>query len=146
MRRRGWLLLLVAALPFARGARAEGPTAPAPVDNVLIVTFDGFRWQELFGGYDGAFNTKNDGGVAAAAQEPLKARFERATPQARRETLLPFFWTVVAREGQVFGDASRKSRARITNGLWFSYPGYNEMLSAPPTRGSTATTRRSIPT
>jgi hypothetical protein len=129
MRRRGWLLLLVAAMPFAGGARAEGPAAPARVENVLVVTLDGFRWQELFGGYDGAYNTKNDGGVAVAAQEPLKARFDRATPEARRETLLPFFWTVVAREGQVFGDASRKSRVRITNGLWFSYPGYNEMLS-----------------
>jgi hypothetical protein len=129
MRRRGGLLLLVAALPFADVARAEGPGAPAPVDNVLVVTFDGFRWQELFGGYDGAYNTKNDGGVAVALQEPLKVRFDRAAPQARRETLLPFFWTVVAREGQVFGDASRNSRVRITNGLWFSYPGYNEMLS-----------------
>jgi hypothetical protein len=35
----------------------------------------------------------------------------------------------VAREGQVHGDATRRSRVRITNGLWFSYPGYNEMLA-----------------
>jgi hypothetical protein len=83
LRRRGWLLVLVAAVPFARGAGAEGPAAPARVDNVLIVTFDGFRWQELFGGYDDAYNTRNDGGVAVAAQEALKARFDRATPVAR---------------------------------------------------------------
>ena len=97
------------------------------VDNVLIVTFDGFRWQELFGGYDATLNTKTDGGVRRP--EDLAARFDRPTPEARREALQPFFWTVVAREGQVLGDASRGSRVRVTNGLWFSYPGYNEMLS-----------------
>lgn len=136
MRRQGALLLLLLAVLLAREARAQGSgtrtqarDAGALADNVLIVTFDGFRWQELFGGYDRAYNTKAAGGVADAAQEPLKARFDRATPEARRETLLPFFWTVVAREGQIFGDASRRSHVRITNGLWFSYPGYNEMLA-----------------
>jgi hypothetical protein len=34
----------------------------------------------------------------------------------------------VAAKGQVFGDADRNSLARVTNGLWFSYPGYAEML------------------
>lgn len=43
--------------------------------------------------------------------------------------LLPFIWNEVARNGQIFGDPSRRSRAHVTNGLWFSYPGYNEMLS-----------------
>ena len=122
-------LLLLAALAFAPPAGAQSPKARTAVDNVLVVTFDGFRWQELFGGYQGALNTKPDGGVAVAAQEPLKARFDRETPEARREALMPFLWTVVARDGQIFGDAARRSRVRITNGLWFSYPGYNEMLT-----------------
>jgi len=136
MKQRGALFLLLLAVLLAgearaqeSGTRAQARDAGAVADNVLIVTLDGFRWQELFGGYDRAYNTKADGGVADAAQEPLKARFDRTTPEARRETLLPFLWTVVAREGQVFGDATRKSRVRITNGLWFSYPGYNEMLA-----------------
>jgi hypothetical protein len=97
------------------------------VDNVLIVTLDGFRWQEMFAGYDATLNTKADGGVAKP--ETLAARFDRPTPEARREALLPFLWTVVAREGQILGDPARRSRVRITNGLWFSYPGYNEMLA-----------------
>ena len=139
MKQRGAPFLLLLAVLLAgearaqeSGTRAQARDADAVADNVLIVTFDGFRWQELFGGYDRAYNTKADGGVADAAREPLAARFYRATPEARRETLLPFLWTVVAREGQVFGDATRKSRVRITNGLWFSYPGYNEMLSGAP--------------
>jgi hypothetical protein len=43
--------------------------------------------------------------------------------------LLPFFWKVVAREGQVFVHRTAGSDARVTNGLKFSYPGYNEMLA-----------------
>ena len=136
MKQRGALFLLLLAVLLAgaaraqeSGTRAQARDAGAVADNVLIVTFDGFRWQELFGGYDRAYNTKAEGGVADLARELLAARFDRATPEARRETLLPFLWTVVAREGQVFGDATRKSRVRITNGLWFSYPGYNEMLA-----------------
>ena len=117
-------LALVAALlvPAARGQ-----LRPAAVENVLVVTFDGFRWQELFGGYDAAVNTETDGGVRQP--EDLAARFDKPTPEARRETLLPFIWGVVARDGQILGDAQRGSRVRVTNGLWFSYPGYNEMLS-----------------
>lgn len=42
---------------------------------------------------------------------------------------MPFFWTVVARQGQVFGDPAAGSVARVTNDLRFSYPGYNEMLA-----------------
>ena len=117
------MLLAVGLTPRASG---DGP-ARAPVDNVLIVTFDGFRWQEMFGGYDALLNTKTDGGVGKP--ESLAARFDRATPEARREALLPFIWSAVAREGQILGDARHRSRVRVTNGLWFSYPGYNEMLA-----------------
>jgi hypothetical protein len=118
-------VVLVSALALAAAAHAQ--EAAGRADNVLIVTFDGFRWQELFGGYQAALNTKTDGGVSKPG--PLAARFDGATPDARREALLPFLWSVIARDGQIFGDAAHKSRVRITNGLWFSYPGYNEMLT-----------------
>jgi type I phosphodiesterase/nucleotide pyrophosphatase len=128
MRRPGGSLALslLAALPLLLAPSRIAAAQPA-ADNVLIVTFDGFRWQELFSGYDAACNTKSDGGVAKP--EVVATRFDRKTPEERREALLPFLWGTVAREGQIFGDASRGSRVRITNGLWFSYPGYNEMLT-----------------
>jgi hypothetical protein len=130
-RTKPWTLLLVSAWlganPVTPRARAEERPARTPVDNVLIVTFDGFRPQEMFGGYDAALNTKPAGGVGKP--ESLAARFDRPTPEARREALLPFVWSVVAREGQILGDAKHRSRVRVTNGLWFSYPGYNEMLA-----------------
>jgi hypothetical protein len=45
---------------------------------------------------------------------------------------MPFLWSAMARDGQIFGDPSAKSRARLTNGLFFSYPGYNEILAGAP--------------
>jgi len=116
--------LVAGVTPWAAAEeRAPGTT----VDNVLVITLDGFRWQELFGGYDATLNTKADGGVSQP--EPLRARFDRPTPESRREALLPFVWGIVARDGQILGDATRHSRVRVTNGFWFSYPGYNEMLA-----------------
>src|SRR5207302_294213 len=37
-----------------------------------------------------------------------------------------------AARGQVFGNQAKGSIARVTNGLAFSYPGYNEMLTGHP--------------
>jgi hypothetical protein len=95
-------------------------------ENIVYVTWDGFRWQELFGGAEERLLNKESGGLPAGAD--TKAAFWRETPEARRETLLPFFWDVLAKRGQVFGDPARKSAARVTNGKKFSYPGYNEMF------------------
>ena len=121
------LFVLLAVVGFARSIAAQEPAKTTAVDNVIVVTLDGFRWQEMFGGFDAALDNKTEGGVADPTA--LAQRFDRPTAEARREALLPFLWSVVAREGQILGDPTRGSLVRVTNGLWFSYPGYNEMLS-----------------
>ncbi|MEN3339177.1 MAG: hypothetical protein V7647_2853 [Acidobacteriota bacterium] len=102
----------------------------APAANVLVVTLDGMRWQEVFGGLASELLTKEAGGVSDPAA--LQQRFGGSTPEERREKLMPFLWGTVARQGQIFGDASSGSIARVTNGLRFSYPGYNELLTGSP--------------
>ena len=69
---------------------------------------------------------KENGGVEEV--EELKSTFLGDTPEARREVLMPFFWTVIAQQGQVFGSHAKNSLAEVTNGHNFSYPGYNETL------------------
>lgn len=100
-------------------------SAQAPARNVVIVTIDGLRWQEMFGGADSEYFQKDVKGEATAAQK----QYVRPSPEERRALLLPFIWNEFARTGQIFGDPSRRSLARVTNGLWFSYPGYNEMFA-----------------
>jgi hypothetical protein len=124
------LLVAAAIVVAARQAPPSPVEAPPRISNVLVVTMDGLRWQEVFGGLAAELLTKEAGGVTDAA--PVERRFGAPTPAARRERLMPFFWTVVARHGQVFGDPSRGSVARVTNGLRFSYPGYNELLAGFP--------------
>ena len=88
---------------------------------------DGLRWQELFGGMAADYATTKAGGLTDGKE--LEQRFGAPTPVQRRERLMPFFWSVIARKGQIFGDPAAGSVARVTNNLRFSYPGYNEMLS-----------------
>jgi hypothetical protein len=121
-------LILVSVLAVASFFSSQQSAAPAT--HVLVVSMDGMRWQEVFAGLSREYLTKEAGGVTDAAA--IEKRFGAATPAERRERLMPFFWTVVAKRGQIFGDPAANSVARVTNGLRFSYPGYNEMLSGFP--------------
>jgi len=95
-------------------------------ENVLVVTLDGLRWQEVFGGADNAMMNKPDGGVRDLLA--TRKRFTRGTPEASREVLMPFLWRTVAKEGQLFGDPSQNAKAHILNPHKFSYPGYSELI------------------
>jgi hypothetical protein len=95
--------------------------------NVLLVTTDGLRWQEVFGGADSALLNKENGGVGNPSL--LATEFGGDTPELRRKRLMPFLWNVIAKEGQIFGNVNAGSEVRVTNGKNFSYPGYNEILT-----------------
>ena len=114
-------LALVAATSQVRAEEAPRTRTR----NVVLVMSDGLRWQEIFGGADRALLNKQDGGVADV--DGLKARFDRDTPQARREALFPFITKVVAEQGRLYGDVGEESR--VTNGKNFSYPGYSETFT-----------------
>jgi hypothetical protein len=113
-------VILVLALLCIRHGNAQ-----APAGNVVIITIDGLRWQEMFGGADREYFKKEKSGEPGAAEK----HFWRPSAAERRSTLMPFMWSTIASKGQIFGDPSKGSRAHVTNGLWFSYPGYNEMFS-----------------
>jgi hypothetical protein len=100
---------------------------------VIFVMTDGFRWQDAFRGADPALMNKEDGQVSEP--ERLKAEFWRENADDRRQALLPFIWTEIRRNGQIFGNRDRGSDALVTNGLNFSYPGYNEALCGFPDAG-----------
>lgn len=118
------LALVLGVLISLDRVRAED--APPHAANVIVVTLDGFRPHDFFGGADESLIDAKAGGVADV--QDLKHRYWRDTPEARRETLLPFVWGTIAKRGQIFGDRSRQSPVRLTNGMKFSYPGYNEIF------------------
>ena len=95
-------------------------------ENVIFITYDGLRWQELFGGADDRL--LGEEAEAVKNETATRERFWSSTPEGRRETLLPFFWNTIVQKGQVYGDPARGSEATCTNKELFSYPGYNEIL------------------
>ena len=129
---RNWIgIMVVAGVAIGWGGALPGTVAgaepPAPrVENVIVVTLDGFRSEEFFGGAQTAYLDKKAGGVPDV--EALTRRFGQGTPEARRALLLPFVWDTIATQGQIFGDRSRGAATRLTNGKKFSYPGYNELF------------------
>jgi arylsulfatase A-like enzyme len=85
--------------------------------------------QELFGGIDPLLMNEPTVGMGKEAGEALRARLWKPTPVERRETLLPFFWGKLARQGVVLGNPARQSVVRVTNRYRVSYPGYSEILT-----------------
>lgn len=93
---------------------------------VILITLDGLRWQELFGGADAQLIGNKD---YVHDTDGLKTNFWREDAQSRREALFPFLWQEVSKMGQLHGNRNLGSKMDLTNGMWFSYPGYNEILT-----------------
>lgn len=115
-----YLLFIIAAVATSHGAQRR-------TENVFLISTDGLRWQEVFTGAEEALMNKTNGGVVNVAR--LRRDFWRDTPEERRAALLPFIWSEVARKGQILGNQTKGSVARIANRRKFSYPGYNEFLA-----------------
>ncbi len=93
---------------------------------VVLITLDGLRWQDLFTGADSLLVSNTE---YVQDTIDLKEKFWKESPIARREALMPFFWTEVAKMGQIHGNRMLGSKVDLTNEMWFSYPGYNEILT-----------------
>ena len=122
--------LLIAQLLLFTAAAVHAQSAPR-TRNVVLIVSDGLRWQEVFTGADPTLLNEKDGGIWDKEAD-LRREFWRDDPVERRRALLPFLWNTVAVRGQIFGNQALGSVARVTNGLAFSYPGYNEMLTGHP--------------
>lgn len=102
-------------------------TEKLPVaENLFIITTDGFRWQELFGGADSAIINSDKFTPDAGTIQSL---YWASTPEERRKRLMPFFWNVIAEKGQVFGNRKYDNRVNTANLYSISYPGYNEIFT-----------------
>jgi hypothetical protein len=112
------LLRCIAACFFLVFFNLTGLSQAPETKNVILVTLDGFRWQELFEGADPSI-LNNERYVEA----PLQIQ-----PFLRRKALMPFMWNLLANEGQLYGNRNYKNRVNCTNDHLLSYPGYSEML------------------
>src|SRR5258708_34527654 len=113
------LLLIVSLIWLSCPAPPEA-AVPAPVaQNVVIVTIDGFRWQELFGGADQAYFKKSSDGKPTDAER----RFLGGRGKPRRQGVVPVFWDNVAGAGGGFGGPAPPRPRHPPDRPWVSSPG-----------------------
>ncbi len=113
------LLLLTMLLFTPMPGQVEEP-------KVILITLDGLRWQELFGG---AVDSMMNNSTLTKNGDYVKQRFQADTREEARKKLMPFFWNTIAKEGQLYGNRWLDNKVSCTNRYWFSYPGYNEILT-----------------
>ncbi|HEX2534385.1 MAG TPA: alkaline phosphatase family protein, partial [Chitinophagaceae bacterium] len=108
---------------------AQAATAQQRVENVIVVTLDGLRWQELYGGADTALVNNKE---YTRNPKDVQQQYGGATTDERRRKLFPFIWNTVAAQGRLYGNQWEGSRVEVANRYRFSYPGYNELLTGYP--------------
>lgn len=115
------LILFVITVKLTSGQTAE---------NIIIITTDGLRWQEVFGGMDSAIaNNKKFNQDDSAV---IYKKYWADNASERRKKLMPFLWSVIENKGQVYGNRNLGNRVDNANPYWFSYPGYNEIFTGYP--------------
>lgn len=96
------------------------------IENIIIVTTDGFRWEEVFKGIDttiAGIPQFNQGHKAE-----IWKKYGGATAEESRARLLPFIWGTMAENGQLYGNRMYGNNVDNSNPYWFSYPGYSEIF------------------
>lgn len=111
------------------GLTAASASAQLKTENLIIVTLDGMRWQEIFNGADLALlSDKRFTKDSAAVFE----KFWDKDSVIRRKKLFPFIWSTLANNGQLLGNRNLDNKVNNANPYKFSYPGYNEIFTGYP--------------
>ncbi|MBB1284440.1 alkaline phosphatase family protein [Flavisolibacter sp. BT320] len=95
-------------------------------NKLFIITLDGLRWQEVFSGADSALSANADYNTDPSLTQQ---KYWDADPEERRKKLLPFFWNVIAKRGELYGNRQYGNKVNVSNPYALSYPGYNELLT-----------------
>ena len=110
--------------------------------NLIIITTDGLRWQEVFGGVDTSIANQNKFNHGDSAY--IAKKYGATNADERKKKLLPFLFSNTSLQNNsnsnvinngngksiiVFGDRNTNNKAAVENPHWFSYPGYNELLT-----------------
>ena len=105
----------------------HGVSAQTQTENLIIITLDGMRWQEVFMGMTPAIanNDEYNQGDSTYIYDTYWAE----NVEQRREKLMPFLWNTIAEKGQIYGNRTLGNKVNNANPYWFSYPGYSELFT-----------------
>ncbi|MES2276717.1 MAG: phosphoglyceromutase [Bacteroidota bacterium] len=113
-------LLFVSAISNAFAQKGK-------TENLVIVTLDGCRWQDIFRGADSALVHGDKYMKDNAAL--LRKTYWDTDKDARRKKLMPFVWGEINTKGQLYGDRDNGSQVSVSNPYNLSAPGYSEIFT-----------------
>ena len=102
-------------------------TSAQQAENIIIITTDGYRWQELFKGMDSAI--ANNSKFNQDDSSYIFEKYWSSNENERRKKLMPFFWSNIVNHGQIYGNRKFDNKVNNANPYWFSYPGYSEIMT-----------------
>ena len=100
------------------------------IENIIIITTDGLRWQEVFKGLDTSIANNSKFNQWDSAY--LYKQYWNSNEQQRRKLLMPFLWSTIESQGQIYGNRAFNNKVDVANPCWFSYPGYSEIFTGYP--------------
>jgi hypothetical protein len=81
--------------------------APAGGDALILITLDGARTEEVFGGLDAEVLRSTLQASKKLEDDATYRRFNAATAEDRRRKMMPFFWgELVTKHGSIAGTAA----------------------------------------
>jgi hypothetical protein len=101
--------------------------AQRPAENIIIITTDGLRWQEVFKGMDSAL--ANNPKFNQDDSLYVYREYWHNDEKERRKKLMPFLWSIIEAKGQIYGNRTLGNKVDNANPYWFSYPGYSEIMT-----------------
>lgn len=113
-----FLLSVSIAFPQQREVKAE---------NLILITIDGCRWQEVFGGADSVILYNEKFRKTEAGR--LTRKFWAKTAEERRRKLMPFMWSTIAEQGRIYGNRRYENNVSVSNLTNISNPGYSEIFT-----------------
>ncbi|HEY6506040.1 MAG TPA: sulfatase-like hydrolase/transferase [Chitinophagaceae bacterium] len=96
-------------------------------ENIIIITTDGLRWQEVFKGMDSAI--ANNKKFNQDDSSYIFKQYWDNDEKERRKKLMPFLWSMIEGKGQLYGNRQFDNKVDNANPYWFSYPGYSEIMT-----------------
>jgi len=94
-------------------------------ENLLLIGWDGVRWQDIFTGVDsGLINDP----VFTKRPGSLRTMYWNDTVEVRRKKLFPWFWSTIQQNGQMYGDRTIGNKVDVANPYNITGPGFTETL------------------
>ncbi|HEX8313537.1 MAG TPA: alkaline phosphatase family protein [Flavisolibacter sp.] len=121
-----WIGMVLLLVSLTVRTNEYNPLSFNQENKLFIITLDGLRWQEVFKGAD---STLLNNPFYTSDASGLKALYWSPSKDERRKKLMPFFWNIIARQGELYGNREYNNKMNVANPYALSYPGYNELLT-----------------